>query len=226
MDQDKVPKLKLTLFFSQYYYLLAAVTIVASLLVAAFWVIKPKYLEVKESEVFLAARFQEELQEAYQYEVSLDKLINNYRAIERMEREALLNIVPPASEIPEILLAIDTLAKNSNLEVLAIDISGEVDEETMQSITNTNSSLTKGKTTSPQLQALPAAQAAKASDIDLDLRTLDIAINLQGGNYEILKLFLESLEQSRRLIDVVSLNFSSDLSNYTLNLRLYYLPEK
>lgn len=227
MEEEKVQQQsKPAVFFAQYYYLFAAIIIVAILIVAFFWVLRPKYQMVKESGVFLATKYKTELESTYQYQALLSEMINNYRAIKQQEREALFDIIPKTSELSEILMTIDTLANNTNLTILAIDISGDVDELTKQSVATATGTLAQNKTVNLKLGTLPATQATKTSIDDPDLRFLDIAINFQGGNYEVLKLFLESLEQSRRLIDVVSLNFSSDLNNYTLNLRFYYLPEK
>lgn len=82
------------------------------------------------------------------------------------------------------------------------------------------------------------------SAVDISLSTTDAGVGSEGigpntdevgtvllsfsttAQYEVLKQFLMDLEDSLRLVDVVSVGFSStdeDLSNYSVTLRTYWL---
>ena len=67
------------------------------------------------------------------------------------------------------------------------------------------------------------AQATKVLNLNPNIKTIDVSANFGKASYEAIKAFLTSLENTQRLIDVVSLNFSTDLTAFTINLKTYYL---
>lgn len=56
----------------------------------------------------------------------------------------------------------------------------------------------------------------------IKIKELDIALNLSGGDYFAFKKFLNAVESNLRIMDVTSINFSSEAETYALNLKTYY----
>ncbi len=56
-----------------------------------------------------------------------------------------------------------------------------------------------------------------------NIKKLNIAMTVDGGNYSALKRLLKEIEMNLRLFDVNSLNFTAGSRLYTLNLSTYYL---
>lgn len=58
----------------------------------------------------------------------------------------------------------------------------------------------------------------------LQIKELDVALNLSGGDYEAFKKFLSIIESNLRLMDIISINFAPEATTYALNLKTYYKP--
>ncbi|MDP3244912.1 MAG: hypothetical protein Q8M83_04630 [bacterium] len=57
------------------------------------------------------------------------------------------------------------------------------------------------------------------------VKILKVAANFSGGDYPAFKKLLISLEQSARLIDPASLNFTVKADNYAVNMNTYWLGD-
>jgi len=64
---------------------------------------------------------------------------------------------------------------------------------------------------------------AEKKDKKEDLRTLDLSLGLNGGNYLSLKKFLKSLERNLRISDVDSISFSLATNNFNFRIKTYFL---
>lgn len=122
------------------------------------------------------------------------------------------NFIPSEADFPGLLVTIKNVAESSGLTLNTISIG--------QSGAAANTSTGK--------------QAKVTIAGNLPLQAQDVSMTVSGGtSYEQFKNFLLNIEHSQRLLDVVSLNFSTaggtgsteTSNNYTLTLRTYYLPE-
>lgn len=68
-----------------------------------------------------------------------------------------------------------------------------------------------------------AAISFTEENLEGKVKTLDINLDLRGGNYQILKSFLANLEKDVKIVDVVSINFAKE--GYNLKLKTYYLTD-
>lgn len=147
------------------------------------------------------------------------------KKISDSDRATIEEFIPTTSDFPSILLTIQDMAKRAGLQLTDVavteigPIAAAGTEATVASQTTTTTSI---------------AQAATVQGVNL--RTQDVNVTVGGlRSYDEVKNFVKVIESSRRLFDVVTLNFNlngtaadgesaTDGSPVLFSLRTYYLP--
>ncbi|MBT4403016.1 hypothetical protein HOC90_04205 [Candidatus Falkowbacteria bacterium] len=121
-----------------------------------------------------------------------------------------INIILPIEDQKTLLFYyLDNLVKDNGMELKFIKFSNQEYKPSKNKKTNTKDEILK----------------KKEEDVAKNISKLKISMKISGVNYEKLKLFLGSIENNLRLIDIDFFNFSS-LDNGDLNVQAtaYYEP--
>lgn len=212
---------------TQYFRFLAAGLVVVLVMVGYVLVIAPKITEVRSSQI---ATRQADADRLAQQQVFLDELKTSNTKFNQLFPAATLklidNFLPSDPDFPGLLLTVKNVIAQSGLTLESFAVA-------QGGLTAVASGSIAPEASGPKAGAA-AAQAATAGGISV--KTQDVSITVSGGkSYAAFKHLLTNIESSRRLFDIVSLNFSagsetvqagqkSGGSTWTLVLRTYYLP--
>jgi hypothetical protein len=126
----------------------------------------------------------------------------------------LETMLPADPKTPDLLVWVESLARESGIQLLAIDIANDdvqdndIGANFAPGVAAAHPNLVKNEFT-PDGNVVP--------------RSVTISLRLAGGDYQVIKSFLNKLENSLRLMDVLSFSFSPTAQNYTMIIRAYYL---
>lgn len=185
-----------------------------------FFVVDAKLAALRTSGFLERNRVTSELEAQKKYLADLQSSVAQFDTrLSTAQREEINTFIPTGTDFPGLLLMLENLAAQANLKLASMNVA---------EVGQVASAAAGGSPTG-------APTAAAASVAGLPVRIQDVSVSFQGGtSYEELKRFIELIESSRRLLDVVSLNFSHGedpatgqrgASAYTMVVRTYYLPE-
>jgi len=171
-----------------------------------FFIIMPKLNQVRQQKGSQLPMIQTELKALADYFNQSDALaafIKNYNAIHQADVNKVNYILPAEAKIPELIAQLEALAVKNGFKVASLDISSKEAEK---------------KSHGEEVEVQAAG--------DTGLKMLNIGLSINGGDYFILKQFLQDIEDHLRLLDVMSINFQSveEEGKYLLNIQTYYLP--
>ncbi|USN53713.1 MAG: hypothetical protein H6760_00900 [Candidatus Nomurabacteria bacterium] len=202
----------------QYRYVLVAVALILAL-VGYLVFIGPELQEVRR---FGTADLKDEkskLEDRKTYLTRLQGMLDAYSTLNQNSLSELEGVLPTYEDIPDLFIIVEDLAKQSGLSLSSVSINpANLESE---------SSAAGASTTS--LSQLAKSKNLKAFDISVT------AIN--GTSYEDFKDFITNIENSNRLFDVRSMQFtpeprqsadrtsetSAATTPYSINLRTYYI---
>jgi hypothetical protein len=137
--------------------------------------------------------------------IALKKQAKVWEELRQSKQENINLILPNVNDLPNLIVQLEALAKQTRFDLQGIAISEKSDT---------------GK-------AVNARLGSKTSTIAKELpggvRSLKITITLDGGNYTRLKEFLRAAQTAWRLLDVNSISFARD-GSYAVELSAYYYP--
>lgn len=143
------------------------------------------------------------------YELTRQNLLNISRSISSADRAKLAKLLPDQIDTVRLIIDVSDVADNHNLVLQNIGISGEAEG---------NQSKTKAQPTGGSLLA--------QGNTKYDSITLSFSVT---GSYDDFFSFITDLEQSLRLVDIISVNFSStgatDLQKYDFTVQTYKLKQ-
>ena len=219
----------ITKFLTEYFRWLAGSVAILVLIVGYLLIVAPKISEVQTSQVSAQKNAAADLQAKQAYIAALKQSNEKFAAALPADRRAVINgFMPSTADFPGLLLTVKNIVTQSQLTLDSIAI-GQGGQVAVAAGAAAGSGVKAGTT--------PAtAQAATVSGVNV--KTQDISITVSGGtSYDAFKTFLANIESSRRLFDVVSVNFTSSTktttgttggtsgsSTWSLVLRSYYLP--
>ena len=159
------------------------------------WLVVPAYQNIGEAKAE-KEKAQSELDEKRALVEKVKGLETQFREVEEATRK-VAEIVPPASNIPQLLVEFPALALQHGVAMKSIALNEAKGE----------SENTSGGASPPPY------------------KTLTANLSFQG-TYETLKLFLRALEKDLRMMDVTSVEFNGggdrDLISFTVQVKLYY----
>lgn len=142
-----------------------------------------------------------------QYLADLQKSIAAYQQALPPDRlKEIDTFLPRQDDFPNLIITLENIARAANLSLEQLTVSAPTAGVTGPAIRNVNPGI----------------------------RAEEVQLTVSGGvSYETVKRFLALLESSRRILDVVSINFSHQSgdnqptvgTNYVIALRTYYLPD-
>lgn len=185
--------------------------LILAILLLGYFVLLPKYREVKSNRAVLQQK-QAEVQTKQSQLSSIQALVDELLA-KRQELESIDEALPPAPYIPELLANFDHLAKQSGVLISNLSVSTPADS----SSPTASSAANRGKRWE---SILSSTEKLGAIDIDLSI----------NGQYANLKTFLMNVEQNLRLLDIKALVLGSTSERsqnqeFSVKLQTYYQKE-
>lgn len=179
---------------------------VLSILIACaafFFFVRPMFADIQELQSETRA-YKEAVTKATEFNTLLSSLLAKKNSFSALELDRLETLVPTQIDGVRALVDIERLATSHGLifDHVTIDLldgDGELDED--------------------EAPALVVGSTANG------LQTLDISFSVVG-NYQLFKSFLEDMEQSLMLMDVMEIAFQTsqgELVTYSVTVRLYAL---
>jgi len=149
---------------------------------------------------------QENLEQSeHQLETSMNSLsrnreiINNYQAINQIDKEKIDQILPNQPELSDLYVNLQSLVKQNRLDLESLIISN----------------LNKGVKKVSAKQPLPTTLG--------NLESMEINLSLSGVNYLKMKEFFSVLEANLRLFDVNSFDFNPQSGHLNIVFKTYYI---
>jgi Tfp pilus assembly protein PilO len=97
------------------------------------FVLKPKYEQVSLKRNELKNK-EEQLENLKKYRIDVQKLIENYKAIDPKDVEAIIAALPSEDDMPGLFVQLETIALASGLNLLGIDITEKKEAMTIGGI--------------------------------------------------------------------------------------------
>lgn len=216
----KIPAFVQTLL-TDYFRWTAGATVVVILVLGYVLVLDSRLTELRTSGLLERAKVETDLASQKDYLEKLRASIQKFDAsLSKSDLAGIDAFIPTGPDFPGLLLTLEAVAASANLQLDSMNVN-----EVGQVVASVGASGSTGTADRNSAQA--------ATPAGLNLQTQDVTVAVSGGtNYASFKRFITQLESSRRLLDVVSLNFSHQLETtetatsvpYNVVIRTYYLP--
>lgn len=161
-----------------------------------FGFIDPTYNSVKELRAE-EAKFDEALNRSKELQQVRDQLLSRYNTFSQADLERLEKLLPDNVDNVRLILDLDSLAVRYGMRLRDVGFQSD------------NSRAQRGQ--------------VGASDTDYDSLILSFSVT---GSYDTFRAFVESLEQSLRLVDIQSISFSATdtgVYDYSIAVKTYWL---
>ena len=176
---------------------------------AVFLLDIPKFQSISDLNNILTDK-EQNLKDKQDLIARVEKLIDGYNQNQEILKK-IDYILPNNSDIPNLIVQIEALAKESGMNLGAVDF--KIIEEKIS-----------GK-------AQEVRSGGTKTEATKDYHTMNISISV-AGDYAAFKNFLRAIEENIRLMDVQSVNFSSGAAEgakagifeFDINLQTYYKP--
>jgi hypothetical protein len=163
-----------------------------------FWYIYPKYDEVKALQVE-QQDYQAKIDKSLQLKKMRDELMKKYNAMDPNDLEKLKKILPDTVDNVRLIIDIDNIASQYGMVIRSIAINSD---------------------------AKTAETGKKVIDLqDKSYGSLTLSFTTTAP-YDVFLKFLTDLEESQRIVDIVSLSVTADKTeaySYSVTLKTYWL---
>ncbi|MBI5037314.1 MAG: hypothetical protein HZC01_01200 [Candidatus Kerfeldbacteria bacterium] len=191
--KSKLLKRRIAYIFSRYFIFVVIGCVVLILGLGYLFFVQRIVTDIQEAGV---VDLNTQLEALNQRRITLERLEDletRYRAVTHAQIAQLQSVLPHESEIPQIMIELKDFVADNELSLVSID-SGPL-------------SIPDG-----------SKKAAKAA-----IKTLNISLGVQNvTSYSKMKSFLDAVSTQLPLLELTSLAYDPDQTNYTLNLTLYY----
>lgn len=228
---------------TEYFRYLAVGAVIVVLVIGYLSFIAPKISEVRSAQITTR---QADVERLKQLQANIEDLKkSNHRFTELFPSATIRTIddfLPSEADFPGLLLTVKNVIAQSglSLDTFAVTQGGQTSVAsgaTAPAANNTKSGSGTNAPAADETKPIGGDKAQAATVSGVSVQTQDVSISISGGTtYEAFKNMLTKIESSRRLFDIVSLNFSAAVSTptksgtttgsaaWTLVLRTYYLP--
>lgn len=191
-EKKKIKKSQLQVLAERYYLLITFFIMLIILGLGYYFVLEPKYLEIKAGGRFSLETAQQKLEDYKNYSNNLNQVISNYQKIDSQQLAKIKAILPTDKEVADLFIQMQNLGGRHNF--LISDIS-------LNDVTDT---------------AKNAGSKVKKMEVTLNLAAKS------GTGYQSLKELLSDLEYNLRLFDVNAVHFNPQSAAYSVSLYTYY----
>ena len=193
-------------FFIKFYRIFTAVIVIICLAIGLVFFVLPFYKETVSNQKANIEVSSGLLKSRSDHLEDLKKIRQEYELIESAKIEKLGFILPEDSQISELFLQIDTIARDSGLVLSSIDAS-EI---------KSKKKLATPKSDTPE-------QIDDSSPKSDKIKTLEVSLSISGGSYKKLKIFLDKIERNIRLVDPQAISFDNSFESIDITFNTYFL---
>jgi hypothetical protein len=129
--------------------------------------------------------------------------------------------IPNSPRLPDLLINFDTLIKNNGFSLQKIEF--QVVDKKGQEIFSTQKNLAASGVAQVGAELATTNISEDQTIAPKELKTININLGVTGSSYLGLKNLITQLENNLRLVDVISFDFSSTATSFTISVRAYYL---
>jgi hypothetical protein len=169
----------------------------------SWFLLKPLYVDLRAGTQVDSLK--DHIVEVQNRLIILKKQAKTWEELQQSTQENINLILPNVNDLPNLIVQLEALAKQTKFNLQGIAISEKSD-------TGKAVDTRPGSKTSTIAKELPGG-----------VRVLKITITLDGGNYTRLKEFLQAAQSAWRLLEVNSISFARD-GSYAVELSAYYYP--
>ena len=198
------------------YKIISVVLVIIIVGFGGFTVLYPKYQGIQNQGLLDFGNKQKKLEERQSYLNRLEKMVEDFRTINKTDVENLKNLLPESQEIPELFVMLDRLGADIGMKVTRITLSP-------QSVTRVNE-VSSEKSSQSNNQALAAENESTYSKT-VQIGSINIIVGLEAESidYGKFKNMLTTLEKNMRILDINTINYEPGADTYQLNMTTYYL---
>lgn len=188
----------------QQYFLWWAVGVAVVILGLGGWfLLKPLYIDLRAGTQVDSLK--DYIIETQTKLIALKKQAKTWEELQLSTQENINLILPNVNDLPNLIVQLESLAKQTRFNLRGIAISEKSDTK---KAVNTR---------------LGSKTSTTAKELLGGVRSLKITITLDDGNYTRLKEFLQAAQSAWRLLEVNSISFTRD-GSYAVELSAYYYP--
>jgi len=192
-------------YLTKYFYWLLVLLILIILLLFYIFIFQPQLSKGLTLRSFALRDNIQYLEVLEKQKSEVEKLLTDYQNLQRTSSTLMEDILPLEQEIPNLILQLDALTRQSGLILSSFSLSEPVSRGTE---VQSEDSMVEGE------------KEATGS-----LARLNISLILKGGDYQALKRLVTAIESNLRLFDIISLTFNPASDSFNLSLRTYYYQQ-
>lgn len=175
---------------------MTAALIILILILGFYYILQPKYEEIKIGGSLDRTALQEKLLQQQNYYKDLQALITNYQKISQPDLVKLKEILPQQSDVPGLLVALQKITAEHNFFMSSMNVN-----------------------------EMPQPVIAVKSDPKIKKLNVTLNLTGKKSSYSDIKNFLADLEYNLRLFDVSAVYFTPYTTSFSINMFTYYYSE-
>jgi hypothetical protein len=154
----------------------------------------------------------EQLNFLKQQKSEVEAILNDFRQFSSQNSQGLEKLLPREKEIPNLILQLDSFAKESNLVLISFSVGGQQNSENEENVVSSFSNSNSEENLS--IGELKLTLNFKTSD-DIPVEELPAYVRLKN--------LISLIETNLRLMDITALNFANNNEEgFSLDLKTYF----
>ncbi len=188
-------------FFINNYQLFIALICLLVMVGSLFLFFLPQYQRTLTEANDNYQQAQQDLLDKQKYQASLIQLNDFYKRIDQKTRNKVIDILPAKLDRENLLAEIEAICLANSLLIKSSDVVVSEDN------------------------APTASSTANVTNLNSQLRSATIKLELQGKDYQSFKSLLKTVENNLHLMDIQRLDYSPGKNQIVLEIQVYYLSE-
>jgi hypothetical protein len=204
---------RIVLFYlSKYFYWLLLFLIIILVFVFYFFFVRPQLSRNDVTQYFNQKSEMEQLNFLKQQKSEVEAILNDFRQFSSQNSQGLEKLLPREKEIPNLILQLDSFAKESNLVLISFSVGGQQNSENEENVVSSFSNSNSEENLS--IGELKLTLNFKTSD-DIPVEELPAYVRLKN--------LISLIETNLRLMDITALNFANNNEEgFSLDLKTYF----
>ena len=195
-------KRKIALLLFRYSRFLTIVILLFIFSLSYFFLVKPKYIKMKNTSKELVEIKSDELQKLEIYLKQLKVFNESFKVVSNFDKEKINKIIPSENDYEDLVIDIEDIINDRGLVLNSVTIKSEEQE------TSSSRSRVSSKT-------------VNISNLPRGVKAITLTLGISETNYITMKALLSDFEKKLRLMDVSSVSYTDD-SEVNLVLSAYY----
>lgn len=199
-------------FITKYFRWFVLLEIAFILLIAWFALLQNAYITIREQGLVGYAQIQTDIETKQQRLKSLERMSTALQAVNTERLRQIDALLPVGLQPTRVIADMHAFADSAHVTIASIDV-----------VQNAASAQTASTSVAVAAGDENIVVPSSIDQSGVSTATITMSVETQGGEYETLKTFLDSLESFVPLLDLNSLNYSPATTSYALQLTTYYI---